>query len=90
MAWDQILPLLLFFLLVIVIILFMRRRLDKDNRRPEIARTLCTELGFNFIEGNEARYRNQGPGTIPMDLVALDQLPSSLKSSLMEDSSWRM
>lgn len=90
MAWDQILPLLLFLSLVIVLLLFMSRRLNKDTLRPEIARNLCAELGFNFIEGNEARFRNQGTGAVPMDLVALDQLPSSLKSSLMEDSSWRM
>lgn len=90
MAWDQIVPLLLFLSLFIVLLLFMRRRINKENLRPEIARTLCAELGFNFIEGNEARFRNQGPGAGPMDLAALDQLPSSLKSSLLEDNSWRM
>lgn len=89
MAWDQIVPLAVFLSLIVVLMLFMRRRLDRENRRPGIARALCAELEFDFIAGLEARYRNQGPGAVLMDPAGLDRLPSSLKSSLMEDSSWR-
>lgn len=85
--WDQIAPLALFSLLLIILIFNMRRRLEAESRRPELARKLCAELGFTFIAGNEARLRNQG--TAAMDLAALDRLPTSLKASLLEDSSWR-
>ncbi|PKL25150.1 MAG: hypothetical protein CVV47_07655 [Spirochaetae bacterium HGW-Spirochaetae-3] len=89
MAWDQLLPLAIMISVVIVLLLFMRRRLEADSRRPERARTLCAELGFNFIAGHDARFRNQGAPAMPMDLAALDRLPASLRSSLIEDSSWR-
>lgn len=89
MAWDQLLPLAGFLTLVIVLLLFMRRRLDAESRRPETARRLCAELGFDFIAGSDARFRNQGAPAAPLDLAALNRLPASLRSSLVEDSSWR-
>lgn len=82
-------PLAGFLTLVIVLLLFMRRRLDAESRRPETARRLSAELGFDFIAGSDARFRNQGAPAVPMDLAALNRLPASLRSSLVEDSSWR-
>lgn len=88
MAWDQILPLAGFLTILVILMLIIRRRNAADSRRPDLARALCTELGLDFMRGLEARRLNQN--AVPMDLAGLDRLPSSLKQSLLEDTSWRI